>query len=734
MARAAKPKKEISMEEALWKSADKLRGSVEPAEYKHVVLSLFFLKFASDKFEECRNKIISTHGEKYADMKPFYTQENVFYLPEESRWKYIIENAKQDDIALKIDTALYTIEKNNPALKGALPDNYYSRLHIDTAKLASLLDEINRINTDDKENDIIGRVYEYFLSKFALAEGKGKGEFYTPKCIVNLIAEMLEPYDGILYDPCCGSGGMFVQSIKFVEAHSGNKKKVSIYGQEYTNTTFKLAKMNLAIRGISANLGEMAANTFTNDQHKDLKADFIMANPPFNQKQWRAENELVDDPRWNGYEVPPTSNANYGWILNIVSKLSQNGVAGFLLANGALSDDGTELKIRQQLIENHLVEAIIILPRNLFYTTDISVTLWVLNKNKKARVVEQNGKLKRYRNREDEILFMDLRQMGSPYEKKYIELTEEDRAKVSDFFNGSPTEQLACLNRAVEYVQLSEELERRFMAAVKRMKQAFNLCSSSEKFSDEDKDYIHFYCAVRSILFKLTKGDAPDIEQMNARVRKMLEGAIQSDGIEELFETGKHISVDIFSDEYMDKINAIQLPNTKIKILQRLLSQAIDEFKKVNKIMGVEFADRLKKVVDEYNNRRRDEAYANEVLDDVAEQLAQLLSELKTEKNSFKNMGIDYEEKAFYDILKAVSKKFEFEYPDDKMIELSKRIKLIVDDKSRYTDWSARDDIKANLQVDLILLLDEFGYPPVTIDDVYKEVLEQAENFKKYAQ
>ena len=205
-------------------------------------------------------------------------------------------------------------------------------------------------------------------------------------------------------------------------------------------------------------------------------------------------------------------------------------------------------------------------------------------------------------------------------------------------------------------------------------------------------------------------------------------------GIEELFETGKHISVDIFSDEYMDKINAIQLPNTKIKILQRLLSQAIDEFKKVNKIMGVEFADRLKKVVDEYNNRRRDEAYANEVLDDVAEQLAQLLSELKTEKNSFKNMGIDYEEKAFYDILKAVSKKFEFEYPDDKMIELSKRIKLIVDDKSRYTDWSARDDIKANLQVDLILLLDEFGYPPVTIDDVYKEVLEQAENFKKYAQ
>ena len=302
-----------------------------------------------------------------------------------------------------------------------------------------------------------------------------------------------------------------------------------------------------------------------------------------------------------------------------------------------------------------------------------------------------------------------------------------------DFFTGTPKQQLDCINRAVEYVQLSNELETRFMAAVRRMKQAFNLCSSSDKFTDKDKDYIHFYCAVRSILFKLTKGDAPDISQMNARVRELLEGAIQSDGIEELFESGKHIEVDIFSNEYMNRINAIQLQNTKIKILQRLLSQAIEEYKKVNKIKGIEFSERLKQVVDDYNNRRRDEAYANEVLDDVAEQLAKLLSELKTEKNSFMDMGIDFEEKAFYDILSSVAKKYEFEYPEDKMIELSKRIKVIVDDKARYTDWATREDIKANLQVDLILLLDEFDYPPVTIDDVYKEVLEQAENFKKYS-
>lgn len=431
----AKAKKEVSMEETLWKTADKLRGSVEPAEYKHVVLSLFFLKFASDKFNKQREMIANKYGEKYVDNVAFYTKDNIFFLPEESRWSYIKEYAKTQEAAIKVDTALHNIEKNNPALKGALPDNYYSRLQLDPEKFSSLIDEIDGLTLEDAEHDVIGRMYEYFLTKFALKEGKGKGEFYTPKSVVDLIAEMIEPYDGILYDPCCGSGGMFVQSMKFVDAHKGNKKNISIYGQEYTNTTFKLAKMNLAIRGISANLGEMAANTFSNDQHKDLHADYIMANPPFNQKEWRKADELTDDPRWDGYEVPPTSNANYGWILNIVSKLSHNGVAGFLLANGALSDSGTELKIRSQLIENHLVEAIIILPRNLFYTTDISVTLWILNRNKHARTVERNGEIRRYRAREDEILFMDLRQMGSPFEKKYIQLTEEDRNKVVSVYH-----------------------------------------------------------------------------------------------------------------------------------------------------------------------------------------------------------------------------------------------------------------------------------------------------------
>ena len=436
MAKKPAGKKVKSMEETLWDSANKLRGTVESSEYKHVVLGLIFLKFASDKFAERKRELIQEGKEKYLEMKEFYNMKNIFFLPEESRWSHIIKNSKQDNIALIIDTALHTTEKNNPSLKGALPDNYFSRLNMDVSKLAALLDTINNIDTlKDKQQDIVGRVYEYFLSKFALAEGKGKGEFYTPKSIVNLIAEMIEPYKGIIYDPACGSGGMFVQSMKFIENHHGDKKEVSIYGQEYTSTTYKLAKMNLAIRGIAANLGAVPADTFAKDQHKDLKADYIMANPPFNQKDWRADNELVDDPRWRGYETPPTSNANYGWILNMVSKLSDNGVAGFILANGALSGGGEEYKIRKKLVENELIESIIILPRNMFYTTDISVTLWILNKNKSERIVTLNHEEKKYRDRRDEILFMDLRQIGEPFEKKYTQFSDTQIQQISSTFH-----------------------------------------------------------------------------------------------------------------------------------------------------------------------------------------------------------------------------------------------------------------------------------------------------------
>lgn len=432
----AKEKKAVSMEEKLWAACNKLRGKVDPAEYKHVVLWLIFLKFVSDKFEHRKQELIDEWKGDFIDMPAFYTAKNVFYLPETARWSYLKDNWKQSNLANLIDSALETIETKNPSLAWALPSNYYTRLNLDETKLASLLDDIGKIPTyEDKENDIIWRVYEYFLSKFALSEWKGKGEFYTPKSIVKLITELIEPYRWKIYDPACGSWGMFVQSMKFVEKHHWNTKDISIYWQEQNDTTYKLAKMNLAIRWITADLWKEPEDTFKKDQHKDLKADYIMANPPFNLKNWREKDELTDDPRWDGYEVPPEWNANYGWILHMVSKLAQNGVAWFLLANGALKWGDNEYKIRKKLIENDLVETIMILPQNMFYTTNISVTLWILNKNKKARTLEVNGEIKNYRDRQHEILFMDLREMWIPLEKKYTQFSEEDINKIKNTYH-----------------------------------------------------------------------------------------------------------------------------------------------------------------------------------------------------------------------------------------------------------------------------------------------------------
>jgi type I restriction enzyme M protein len=428
----ATQKKQKSFEQNLWDTADKLRGSVESSEYKHVILSLIFLKFVSDKFEERKQELIEEGQGDYVDMVEFYAMKNVFYLPGDARWSYIQKQAKQDDIAVKIDTALHTVEKENKALKGALPDNYFSRLGLDQSKLAALIDSINNIDTvEDDEEDVVGRVYEYFLGKFAATEGKGGGEFYTPKCVVNLIAEMIEPYQGKIYDPCCGSGGMFVQSVEFVKNHQGSTKDISIYGQEAIGTTYKLAKMNLAIRGISGNLGEVPADTFFKDQHPDLKADFIMANPPFNLKEWRASDELTDDPKWSGYEVPPTGNANYGWILHMISKLSENGVAGFVLANGSMSTSTKgEGEIRQKMIENDLVDCMIALPGQLFYTTQIPVCLWFLTKNKKAESIEGHSD-SNHRDRQGETLFIDARNMGTLVDRTHKELTSEDIAEIA---------------------------------------------------------------------------------------------------------------------------------------------------------------------------------------------------------------------------------------------------------------------------------------------------------------
>ena len=430
MARVAKKKEDaVSLETVLWNCRVALRGVGSTDKNRDAVIGLCFLKFAGDKFEKRRAELIAQYGNipTFLEKASFYNAVNVFYLKETARWAYIVKNAGANDIAVILDQAMADIEESNPALKGALSLNLYATLGAPKEKIKQLIDEVNKIDESRfHEEDLIGRVYEYFLQVYAASGTKEDGEFYTPACVVQLIAELIEPYSGVVYDPCCGSGGMFVQSHKFVESHHGNRKNISVIGQESVQETWRLCKMNLAIRGISHNLGEKNASTFTEDLHKDKKVDFIMANPPFNLKGWRGEDQLLDDPRWRGYGVPRVSNANYAWILHMISKLDvTHGIAGFLLANGALNDPD-DYEIRKQLLLNDKVEAIIVLPRDMFYTTGISVTLWIVNMNKKAGTVNK----RQVRDRRGEVLFMDLRRWDQNVEEIVIDKGKKKKKTV----------------------------------------------------------------------------------------------------------------------------------------------------------------------------------------------------------------------------------------------------------------------------------------------------------------
>lgn len=405
---------EIGFEKEIWKAADKMRGNIDASEYKSVVLGLIFLKYISDKFETKYNALIA-EGDGFEEDKDEYLAENVFYVPADARWTVIAEKAHTPEIGTAIDDAMRAIEKENKRLKDILPKNF-SRPELDKRRLGEVVDLFTNIKMHEHGDtkDILGRAYEYCLSKFAEAEGKLAGEFYTPSCIVRTLVEVLQPYSGRVYDPCCGSGGMFVQSAKFIDAHSGNIKNISIYGQDANPTTWKLAQMNLAIRGIEADLGRYNADTFFNDCHPTLKADFAMANPPFNLSDWGAD-KLSSDVRWK-YGTPPNGNANFAWIQHIIHHLAPSGRAGIVLANGSLSSQsGGEGEIRKQIIEADLVECIVAMPPQLFYTTQIPVSLWFLSKDKK-----QKGK----------TLFIDARNMGTMITRKLREMTDEDIRRI----------------------------------------------------------------------------------------------------------------------------------------------------------------------------------------------------------------------------------------------------------------------------------------------------------------
>ncbi len=412
----------LGIENELWEAADKLRGHLDAAEYKSVVLGLIFLKYISDMFEQVRERV-EKEGLDDPEDRDVYLAERVFWVPKEARWKNLQDNAKQESIGNLIDSAMEAIERDNPTLKGMLPGNY-GRATLDKRRLGDLVDlvsnKINFVDEESRKQDTLGRVYEYFLSQFASQEGRKGGEFYTPRSAVRVLVEMLAPYKGRVFDPCCGSGGMFVQSEKFVEAHGGKIGDISIYGQESNPNTFKLAKMNLAIRGIEGDLGKQPADSFHNDQHPDLKADYILANPPFNMSDWGGDS-LREDKRWK-YGKPPVGNANFAWVQHFIYHLSPNGTAGFVLANGSMSSNTSgEGEIRKAIIEDDLVDCMVALPNQLFYSTTIPVCLWFLSRNKNNR----NGK----------TLFIDARELGSLTDRVHRDLSREDIAQIADTYH-----------------------------------------------------------------------------------------------------------------------------------------------------------------------------------------------------------------------------------------------------------------------------------------------------------
>ena len=416
---------EIGFEKEIWKAADKMRGNIDASEYKSVVLGLIFLKYISDKFEAKYDELVA-EGSGMEEDKDEQLAENIFYVPTEARWAAIAERAHTPEIGTAIDDAMRAIERENKRLKDILPKNF-SRPELDKRRLGEVVDLFTNIKMHQhgETKDILGRAYEYCLSKFAEAEGKLAGEFYTPACIVRTLVEVIQPYKGRVYDPCCGSGGMFVQSAKFIEEHAHSIKDISVYGQDSNPTTWKMAQMNLAIRGIEPDLGAYAADTFLDDRHPTLRADYIMANPPFNLSDWGLD-KLKEDQRWK-YGIPPAGNANFAWLQHMIFHLAPAGRIGMVLANGSLSSQsGGEGEIRKNIINADLVECIVAMPTQLFYTTQIPVSLWFINKQKKQP---------------EKTLFIDARKMGTMVSRKLRELTDDDIKKISDtyeaFANGT---------------------------------------------------------------------------------------------------------------------------------------------------------------------------------------------------------------------------------------------------------------------------------------------------------
>ena len=885
MAKKKTTEKALNIDNILFNCRDYLRAARNSGSFfekRDMMLTLVFLRFIGEKYEDGIENLKQTLKEQGLDPEDeniraaFFDDatfaDGTYNLPPEARWSTIISTpAPQLNVAL--DTALQRLEEEDPQLKGCFVKGTFTARNLAANDIKKIVDEVNKIShkTFGEEKDLIGRVYEYFLKEFAVNATKEEGEFYTPHDVVQLIATMIEPYDGTLYDPCCGSGGMFIQSAELVKSKQGNLNGINVYGQEKEPATYRLAKMNLALRGISHNLGEEADSSFTHDLHKGLHFNYIMANPPFNLKGWYNDN-LKNDGRWSDYQTPPESNANYAWILHILSHLKKtDGVAGFLLANGALNDSDT-LEIRKELIQNDKIEAIVVLPRELFITTDISVTLWILNQNKKGG--KYHGR--NLRNREHEMLFMDLRQWtenavkgeskkkvrldteqiekaadiyhtwqcegtdGADYEmpelyrsvcineienkgwaltpSKYIEFIDHDLeidyigirdnmreamkvyggdtsvAPTSDdveqatsvfreelevlknMFTGydlspflnpecDPIERYRLLAKAAEYVFVStEELQSEgnkgvqkvsfktyFLKTVKRMRAAFDICQPSGYLGEEESALAQCFMAIAGFVRKMSGTSEVDTDTMNRAVSKMVEEALKYNQVESVLESGEE--EDIFSPEYFEKLSDVKMPATKLELLVKMLRKQIKEYGKVNQLAAKSFQEMLEKTIAEYHERRKhltaeeageaQEQVSEDIIKIATEQALAILRAMDENRESFRKIGLTFEEKAFYDILISMRDQYNFEYGTDKEVDgivindkcknLAIKVKEIIDTKSSFADWLNNQNVRDQLKLEIKICLVKNGYPPQYSPEVFKKVMEQVENFEEYS-
>lgn len=706
----------IGFEKQIWDAACVLRGNLDASEYKSVVLGLIFLKYISDRFDD-KYRTLVEEGDGFEEDIDEYTSEGIFFVPARARWREIAAKAHSPEIGTVIDDAMRAIEKENKRLKDILPKNF-ARPELDKRRLGDVVDLFTNIQMIEhgSEKDILGRTYEYCLSMFAEQEGKRGGEFFTPSCVVRTLVEILKPFKGRVYDPCCGSGGMFVQSARFVENHSGNISNISIYGQDSNPTTWKMAQMNLAIRGIEPDLGAYAADTFLDDRHPTLRADYIMANPPFNLSDWGAD-KLKDDVRFQ-YGMPPAGNANFAWLQHMIYHLAPTGRIGMVLANGSLSSQsGGEGDIRKNIVNADLVECIIAMPTQLFYTTQIPVSLWFLNKQKK-----QTGK----------TLFIDARRMGTMVSRKLRELTDEDIQKLADTYSTFVDRTLEDEKGYCAVAETAEIEKQDYILTPGRYVGIEEQEDDGEPFEDKmnrltselSEMFEKSHEAVRSTVIKITYGGTGgkslSLNEINDQINNLLKSAVQSEGVINLFDSSKSggENFSLFDPAVLDEISRMKEKNIAVEILKKLMAEQVALYKRTNIVQSQQFSEKIAQLMNSYYNG----LITNE---EVIKELLKTAQEIADLYKNGQKLGLSQEELAFYDALTKPEHIKDF-YQNDDLINLTKELTEMLR-KNRTIDWQKKETARAQMRKMVKRLLKKYHYPPEDYDFAIHTVISQCE-------